>query len=660
MHNYNAPDYTRSAHHSDGGYANGSATNEYEWYAQQEYEYESNEELEADTEATFSETLQSELAGEMPSGENETEMEHFMQRLLQRAVGSKRMSSNRQLTRTLRRLLRGLATRLFDKKRSGGHSFSHSTGEVNSSLQSEVFGNESEFESRRAFVRMAGNAARRAYGMRGNYSPDHRVRTALKGAAHRFLPALLRLRRYHKHSKHIAARLSSLEQSLMQLSDKIAGMRPGADAPPASQNGDGDSEYELYNEFEENEFEDNEYGENEFEENEYEDNEFEENENEYEENEYEEEYENEFEDNESEDNEYEYESEYEDNESEEGEYEDNEQRPRRRRKKRLCCRKCGKRPGPQNEYEENEYEEEHEHEFEEEYEDNESENEYEENEMESESELEATFNETDQLELASELLAVQSEYELDQFLGKLIKKAKRALKSVAKIAVPGPLAGMLKKVAKVALPIAGGIAGGTFAPGIGNIIGKKLGGAAANMFELELEGLSAEDQEFEKARAFVRFAGNAVNRSTLLRKPVTPAKRANVAFRHAARRYAPGLLRRQRAMRRRALQQRRRMVPNRRRYNGRPLGRPYAPGAAQTHHSALHMQHVDQLMNYPDHSQNDAGLLNNKMQSLENLIRQLNERVDSFQGQNAGGNEGNNNPESAGVADGGSENEYWN
>lgn len=646
MHNYNAPDYTREAlnTNTETGYANESATDEYESYPQ--FEDERAEEYETDSEMTFNEAAQSELAGEMPSAENEAEMDHFMQRLLQRAVGRKRMASDSNLSRTLRKLLRGLAVRLFDKRKSSGHRLSHSVGEVNNSLQSEVFGNENEFESRKAFIRMAGNTVRRAFGMRGNYSPGYRVRHAMKGAAQRYLPALLRLRKYHRHSKHLAARLGSLEQALMQLADKISSIQPGENSgiPPLqspSQNApveSADTEYEtIYNE-------------------DYESNESEwENEYESEENEYE-----------SEDNEFE-EGEYEENEAEENEYESE--------KGASCgCAKCRTATATKNEYEENEFEfedneyeeneyegEDGEHEYEQQ---EENEYEYEEQEWEAGNEREITFNESEQMELASELLAVQSEYELDQFLGKLIKKAGRALKKVTKIAIPGPLAGMLKKVAKAALPIAGGVLGGTFIPGAGNILGKKLGSAAADLFELELEGLSAEDQEFEKARAFVRFAGNAVNRSALVRKKYTPVKRARIAFRHAARQHAPGLLRRrqqQRAMRQRALR-RNRVQPNRR-YPGRKHSTPPLRHVAHRPYPGTgYAQGFDQLSNYPDYTGGDTGLLNSKMQSIENMIHQLNERVESLNpGNNASGyEETNQGPGPAVNSSNGAENEYWN
>jgi len=158
---------------------------------------------------------------------------------------------------------------------------------------------------------------------------------------------------------------------------------------------------------------------------------------------------------------------------------------------------------------------------------------------------EGTFNEVTEMELASELLSVQSEAELDQFLGKLFKKAAGAVGKFAKSGLGKSLGGMLKGIAKKALPIAGGALGTFLLPGVGTAIGGALGGAAGNLFELELEGLSPEDREFEVARAYVRFAGNAARRASRMNN-MGGKDAARTAIMHSARRYAPGLLARNR------------------------------------------------------------------------------------------------------------------
>jgi len=71
----------------------------------------------------------------------------------------------------------------------------------------------------------------------------------------------------------------------------------------------------------------------------------------------------------------------------------------------------------------------------------------------------------------------------------------------------------------------------------------------------ELEGLSAEDQEFETARAFVRFVMEAGRTAARAPAMLAPAAIAAAALRIAALRHAPGLapargFRARRAMRR--------------------------------------------------------------------------------------------------------------
>ena len=66
--------------------------------------------------------------------------------------------------------------------------------------------------------------------------------------------------------------------------------------------------------------------------------------------------------------------------------------------------------------------------------------------------------------------------------------------------------------------------------------------SAERIFGAELEGLSGEDQEFETARLFVRFALEAARVAAKAPPGHNPAVVAAVAERTAARRYAPGLV----------------------------------------------------------------------------------------------------------------------
>ena len=161
-------------------------------------------------------------------------------------------------------------------------------------------------------------------------------------------------------------------------------------------------------------------------------------------------------------------------------------------------------------------------------------------------EMSGELNETQEMEMAHELLEVSNEEELNMFLGSLIKKAGRGLSNFAKSSVGQAIGGALKAVAKKVIPIAGG-ALGTFVGGpLGGMVGSKLGSMASNLFELELEGLSPEDREFEVARAYVRFANSAAQRGAAVqrRNPGAPAPAVTrQVLASAARQHAPGLLR---------------------------------------------------------------------------------------------------------------------
>jgi hypothetical protein len=156
---------------------------------------------------------------------------------------------------------------------------------------------------------------------------------------------------------------------------------------------------------------------------------------------------------------------------------------------------------------------------------------------------EAVFDEVTEMELAAELLELNNEEELEQFLGKLIRGATRAVGNIARGPIGQALLPILKKAAKVALPVAGAALGNLVVPGLGGAIGGKLASAAGSMFGLEFEGMSPQDREFEVARRYVRFAGTTARQ--LARTPTAvPVNRAvRIAAATAARRHIPGLVR---------------------------------------------------------------------------------------------------------------------
>jgi hypothetical protein len=138
------------------------------------------------------------------------------------------------------------------------------------------------------------------------------------------------------------------------------------------------------------------------------------------------------------------------------------------------------------------------------------------------------LGETEQLELASELLEAESEADLDRVLRDLISSVCRTIGKLISSPEAKAIGGILKGAAK---RILSGIGRGT--------------DAAARDFGLELEGLSSEDREFEIARHYVNFAGEVIRNMALAPSSADASTAAAAAAVEAAKRYAPGLLRSQ-------------------------------------------------------------------------------------------------------------------
>src|SRR5262245_11700964 len=155
---------------------------------------------------------------------------------------------------------------------------------------------------------------------------------------------------------------------------------------------------------------------------------------------------------------------------------------------------------------------------------------------------ESPFNESQEIELVSEFLEITNEQDLEQFLGNVLRTVGSAAGRFVRSDTGQALGGILRDAAKQALPIVGGAIGQTIAPGRGQAIGADIATQAGRLFGLELEGLSAEDREFEAARQFVRFAGAAVKQATAAPPTTPPAAAASSAAITAARAFAPGLL----------------------------------------------------------------------------------------------------------------------
>lgn len=146
------------------------------------------------------------------------------------------------------------------------------------------------------------------------------------------------------------------------------------------------------------------------------------------------------------------------------------------------------------------------------------------------------FSAAREQELAMELLSVSSEAEMEQFLGSVFSSVWKGVKKVA-----APLGGVLKAVAKQALPYVGGALGSLIPiPGVGTALGRAVGSAVSQALEMEFEGLAAQQQEFESARRFVRLAGTAAQ---LAGQGDGSPRAVRAAVLVAARRHIPALAR---------------------------------------------------------------------------------------------------------------------
>jgi hypothetical protein len=148
------------------------------------------------------------------------------------------------------------------------------------------------------------------------------------------------------------------------------------------------------------------------------------------------------------------------------------------------------------------------------------------------------LSEEDELALASELLEVRSDQEVDQFLGGLIRR----VGGLARSPLGKALGGVLRGVARTALPLAGRALGAVVGGPAGAMIGGQLAGMASKAMGLEISGMAPQAADFAAARQFVRFAADATRRAQVAPPGVNPNIVVRRAVTGAARKYAPGLL----------------------------------------------------------------------------------------------------------------------
>jgi hypothetical protein len=151
--------------------------------------------------------------------------------------------------------------------------------------------------------------------------------------------------------------------------------------------------------------------------------------------------------------------------------------------------------------------------------------------------------EQEELELALELLSVQNDTELEQFLGDMVRSVGKGLQAAGSFAMKNvvPVLGTaLKQVAKATLPIAGGALGSLIpVPGVGTALGSALGGMVANALEMETVGLAPGEADLARARRFVAIARTAVRDAAKASGSAPPAVVANTALTNAVMQHVP-------------------------------------------------------------------------------------------------------------------------
>ena len=142
--------------------------------------------------------------------------------------------------------------------------------------------------------------------------------------------------------------------------------------------------------------------------------------------------------------------------------------------------------------------------------------------------LRSPFSDSEERMFASQLLEVASEAELEQVLRELSKRARRGVEPVGPTSA-GPLEGLLKTVAKKALPSLA-TAGGASSDRPGrDAKAEKLGSLLDQALRAKSGGMSVADpdlkkyrQLFERYRQFVRLAGKATKAAAAAPPGVAP------------------------------------------------------------------------------------------------------------------------------------------
>lgn len=147
------------------------------------------------------------------------------------------------------------------------------------------------------------------------------------------------------------------------------------------------------------------------------------------------------------------------------------------------------------------------------------------------------LNEEEQTNLASALMEVNSEEELEYFLGDVISGVSKAVGKFVSSPTGQALGSGLKDVAKQLLPVAGQALGDYVGGSAGGQLGGALGSAAAGLFEME-----PEEREWEAANTMVKLAADAAKNAAAAPPGADPNAVAKQAIIEAAKIHAPEIV----------------------------------------------------------------------------------------------------------------------
>lgn len=152
-------------------------------------------------------------------------------------------------------------------------------------------------------------------------------------------------------------------------------------------------------------------------------------------------------------------------------------------------------------------------------------------------EAESPFSESEEQELATDLLAINNDRELDQFLCALLRRAAGMSGGRLHMDVGGRLGRLVRIAIQKILPSVG-----RGFDESADKLSKRISPEAEALLGFESEGLSAEDRELSSATQMVRLAGAAAQAASRSSKGV-PEDVARAAMIEAAQQHAPGLVR---------------------------------------------------------------------------------------------------------------------